>query len=148
MKISLISIGRRAPSSAEERLSEEYLTRGAHYDAVEGSWTASATTFWALVDQTARRTPSRVILMDSGGGLQSSLEFAETMRQMRDQGTRQVFVGIGGPDGWDERSKHRADLVLSIGRWTLPHGLARIVVAEQIYRALTILAGHPYHCGH
>jgi 23S rRNA (pseudouridine1915-N3)-methyltransferase len=56
-------------------------------------------------------------------------------------------TAIGGPDGLDESVRARADLTLSFGAATLPHGLARVLAFEQLYRSLTILAGHPYHRG-
>jgi 23S rRNA (pseudouridine1915-N3)-methyltransferase len=57
-------------------------------------------------------------------------------------------MAIGPADGWSDTARQRADLLLSLGRITLPHQLARVVLAEQVYRAFTILAGHPYHSGH
>ncbi len=58
------------------------------------------------------------------------------------------MLAIGPADGWSTAARARAGLLLSFGAITLPHELARVVLAEQIYRALTILAGHPYHSGH
>jgi 23S rRNA (pseudouridine1915-N3)-methyltransferase len=58
------------------------------------------------------------------------------------------MLAIGPADGWSVAARQRADLLVSFGRLTLPHQLARVVLAEQVYRALTILAGHPYHTGH
>lgn len=86
--------------------------------------------------------------MDSGGRLLTSEDFAGAIGDFRDRGVQQIVVGIGGADGWTAEAKQRADLLVSMGRLTLPHGLARVVAAEQIYRAMTILAGHPYHCAH
>ncbi len=59
-----------------------------------------------------------------------------------------LIVAVGPANGWSVQARSRANLLLSLGPMTLPHALAQVVVAEQIYRALTILAGHPYHCGH
>lgn len=59
-----------------------------------------------------------------------------------------TVLAIGPADGWSPEARVRADLVVSFGPMTLPHSLARVVLAEQVYRALTILAGHPYHSGH
>ena len=56
-------------------------------------------------------------------------------------------ASIGGPDGLDDGVRRQADLVLSFGAFTLPHQIVRVLVVEQLYRALTILAGHPYHRG-
>ena len=64
---------------------------------------------------------------------------------MRDGGAKSTAILIGGPDGLAPEVRDAAQLVLSLGAITLPHGLARIVLAEQLYRAATILSGHPYH---
>jgi len=78
----------------------------------------------------------------------SSDEFAGELGRLRDTGTQMLVLGIGPADGWSAAALKRADLSLAFGRITLPHELAAVVAAEQIYRALTILAGHPYHTGH
>lgn len=72
---------------------------------------------------------------------------AERVGQWRDGAKPALAVVIGGPDGLDASIRTRADLILSFGAATLPHGLVRVLVLEQIYRSLTILAGHPYHRG-
>jgi len=59
-----------------------------------------------------------------------------------------VLFAVGPADGWSAEARNRAQLLLSLGAMTLPHELARVVLAEQVYRACTILAGHPYHSGH
>lgn len=100
------------------------------------------------VERLAGRTAPHLILMDSRGKQFSSEEFATYLGSLRDLGTQAVVFGIGPADGWSEAARRRANLMFSLGRITLPHELARVVVAEQVYRALTILAGHPYHCGH
>jgi 23S rRNA (pseudouridine1915-N3)-methyltransferase len=61
---------------------------------------------------------------------------------------QRLIFAVGPADGWSEKGCARANLLLSFGRITLPHQLARVVLAEQLYRAFTILAGHPYHSGH
>lgn len=78
----------------------------------------------------------------------SSEAFAKWLGTRRDGGEQHVVVAVGPADGWSEEARKRADLLLSLGPMTLPHALARLVAAEQVYRAFTILAGHPYHCGH
>jgi 23S rRNA (pseudouridine1915-N3)-methyltransferase len=94
----------------------------------------------------ARSAGTKLVVFDERARSQSSTDFAERLRAWRDGGSSMSFV-IGGPDGLDESVRQRADLLLSFGQLTLPHGIVRILVAEQIYRALTILAGHPYHRG-
>jgi 23S rRNA (pseudouridine1915-N3)-methyltransferase len=69
----------------------------------------------------------------------------ERIGQWHDQGVADLVLLIGGADGHGEAARQRADLVLSLGRQTWPHMLVRALVAEQLYRAQTILAGHPYH---
>ena len=68
--------------------------------------------------------------------------------RQRDDGAQQIVFAIGPADGWSEDARKRATLLLSLGSFTLAHALARLVLAEQIYRACTILTGHPYHSGH
>ncbi len=65
-----------------------------------------------------------------------------------DEGAQHIVFAIGPANGWSETARERADLLLSLGPMTLAHALARLVIAEQIYRAYTILTGHPYHGGH
>ena len=72
---------------------------------------------------------------------------AERIGAWRDLGRPALVVAIGGPDGLDASIRTRADLILSFGAATLPHGLVRVLALEQLYRGLTILAGHPYHRG-
>jgi len=93
---------------------------------------------------TTARADARIVL-DEGGKQLTSPDFAQFLRKARDAGTREMAFLIGGPDGHDASVRNGADLVLSLSRMTLPHGLARALLAEQIYRALTIISGHPYH---
>lgn len=86
-----------------------------------------------------------LIVMDERGRSLTSSAFAADLRKRRDSGTAAVTFLIGGPDGHGEAVRRRAALLLSLGPMTLPHGLARVVLVEQLYRAVTIAAGHPYH---
>jgi 23S rRNA (pseudouridine1915-N3)-methyltransferase len=83
--------------------------------------------------------------LDEGGRALSSADFAKWIGAERDKGTKTLAFLIGGPDGHGADALKAARLKLSLGALTLPHGLARIVLAEQLYRAATILSGHPYH---
>lgn len=85
------------------------------------------------------------IILDERGKSISSEHFAEIIGRERDQGRRDMSFVIGGPDGLDKTMRQSADLVLSFSALTWPHQMVRIMLAEQIYRATTILAGHPYH---
>jgi 23S rRNA (pseudouridine1915-N3)-methyltransferase len=91
------------------------------------------------------READLVIALDVGGKALSSDAIARLIAQKRDAGTRAAAFLIGGPDGLGDAARAAAHMQLSLGPITLPHGLARIVLAEQLYRAATILSGHPYH---
>lgn len=86
-----------------------------------------------------------LILLDERGKTMPSEAFAQVIARFRDNGKRQLLLAIGGPDGHDASLRDRADLVLALGAMTWPHQIVRILVAEQLYRATTILSGHPYH---
>ena len=86
-----------------------------------------------------------LVVFDERGRSLSSEAFAERVAAWRDAGCPGLACVIGGPDGLDRRVRDRADLVLSFGALTMPHQIVRALVVEQLYRALTILAGHPYH---
>lgn len=88
---------------------------------------------------------ARVVALDERGKALDSAALARRIGQWRDQGVGEVAFVIGGADGLDESVLGRADLVLSLGPMTWPHQLARVMLAEQLYRAHSILAGHPYH---
>lgn len=85
------------------------------------------------------------VVLDEDGRQFSSEAFARFMRDQREKGARSLAFVIGGPDGHGEKMLAGADLKLSLGAMTLPHMLARVLLAEQLYRAATILTGHPYH---
>jgi 23S rRNA (pseudouridine1915-N3)-methyltransferase len=85
------------------------------------------------------------IALDERGKALSSDAFAKLLGRKRDDGITTFAFLIGGPDGHGKAALDAADLAVSLGPMTLPHGLARVVLAEQIYRAVTILSGHPYH---
>lgn len=86
-----------------------------------------------------------LVLLDERGKAVGSEEFAELLGRWRDAGKRDLMIAIGGADGLDPALHERADQVLCLGKMTWPHQLVRILIAEQLYRAVTILSGHPYH---
>ncbi len=152
MKIVLTAITpRRARAEAADRLFEEYVERASRYVPCEGQGFETEAAFLEWVgrqDRQPGRTAAVVVLMDSRGTMVTSEEFAGQLRRLRDEGAQRVVLGIGPADGWSDAARRRGNLLFSLGRVTLPHSLARVVLAEQVYRALTILAGHPYHSGH
>ena len=89
--------------------------------------------------------PSILVALDERGESLSSLEFARRLQNWREQGRAAVSFVQGGADGLPAEIKSQSDLLLSLGRMTLPHLMARLVLLEQLYRAQTISANHPYH---
>lgn len=87
----------------------------------------------------------RTVLLDERGRDISSEDLALQLERWRDQAIRETRFVIGAADGHDETARSAADLLIAFGRATWPHLLVRAMLAEQLYRATTILAGHPYH---
>ena len=158
MRVSLIAVG-RLKDSAERGLADRYIARFERtgrsiglgpVDEIEIGESRKAAARARRDDEAAAilaRVPqgARVIALDAGGKQLSSEEFAALLSEWRDTGSSRASFLIGGPDGHGGSVTRTADLMVSLGRMTLPHGLARVVLAEQLYRAATILAGHPYH---
>ena len=96
----------------------------------------------------AGRTPAILVLLDSHGRTMTSEAFAAWLGARRDAGAQHIVFAIGPASGWSDTARQNANLLLSLGPMTLAHALARLVLAEQLYRAFTILAGHPYHAAH
>ena len=86
----------------------------------------------------------RLIVLDERGKPSTTVDIARRIERWKQDGGDIAFV-IGGADGTADELKKEAELVLALSPLTLPHGLCRIVLAEQLYRALSLLAGHPYH---
>jgi 23S rRNA (pseudouridine1915-N3)-methyltransferase len=151
MTLTLASIlPRRSRSKADpaDILFEDYSTRIARYTPSDSPVFNTETDFLNALSRQPGRTAPFAVLLDSRGKQLSSEELAQHLGRWRDTGTQRLVFAIGPADGWSAAARERADLLLSFGRITLPHQLARVVLAEQVYRALTILAGHPYHSGH
>jgi 23S rRNA (pseudouridine1915-N3)-methyltransferase len=149
MKITLTSIApRRTSTEATDRLLADYIKRAGRYLPCDSQTFESESALLEWLDRNPGRAPAWAILLDSRGQQLSSDEFAHRLGTLRDAGTQRLVLAIGPADGWSPAATQRANLLFSLGRITLPHQLARVVLAEQLYRALTILAGHPYHSGH
>ena len=151
MKIFLAAIApsrSRAKSEAAAALAADYLARASRYLACESQTHPSEAALLAWLDRQAARTTPLLILLDSRGQQLTSEQFAAHLGRLRDSGIQALVLAIGPADGWSAAARARAGLVLSFGAITLPHQLARAVLAEQLYRACTILTGHPYHTGH
>jgi 23S rRNA (pseudouridine1915-N3)-methyltransferase len=151
MKITLAAIvprRGRSKSDSTDRLLADYVERSARYTPCDSQLFDSEAALLDWLNRQPGRSRAYAVLLDSRGQQFSSEEFAAHLGRVRDDGTQRIVFAIGPADGWSTEARKRAELLLSFGRMTLPHQLARVVIAEQVYRALTILAGHPYHSGH
>jgi len=93
----------------------------------------------------AALNPTRTVAMDERGKQLTSAEFAKVLGRWRDDGVREARFLIGAADGHDDSLRDNADLLIAFGAATWPHMLARAMLAEQLWRATSIIAGHPYH---
>jgi 23S rRNA (pseudouridine1915-N3)-methyltransferase len=148
MKILLASIAAREPSGHFAAIAQEYIERLGGYVPVESKTYRSEQAFLEMTARSRSRTPPVVIFLDSRGKSLSSEDLSAWIGKERDSGAQNMVFAIGPADGWSVTARASANLLLSFGAMTLPHELARVVLAEQVYRAFTILAGHPYHGGH
>ena len=154
MRIHLIAVG-RLKSGPEFDLTAEYLGRAEKIgralslgpvvlreveDRRNGGKAAEA-------DLLRRAIPNdaAVCILDERGKVESSPDFAKRLEQWRDSGFRALAFVIGGADGTDGQFRAEASHLLSFGKMVWPHMLARVMLSEQIYRSISILAGSPYH---
>jgi 23S rRNA (pseudouridine1915-N3)-methyltransferase len=150
MKIRLISITKRKGASKQasvDALTADYVQRASRYAPVETGEYPDEEAMLRTLERPGRTAPVLVAL-DSRGRQLTSEELADFVRQHQERGTQELIFAVGPADGWSTEALARAQQTLSLGRITLPHELARVVLAEQIYRAFTILNHHPYHGGH
>ena len=148
MDICIASIKKGSGESDFASALKNYSKRIGHYAAVSTPVYPTEAALFESISRHRSRTPRYLVLLDSRGQLLTSEQLAEWVGKQRDYGRQSIVFAIGPADGWSEEARKRADLMLSLGPMTLPHELARLVLSEQLYRAFTILAGHPYHTGH
>jgi len=159
MLLTLAHIGPKSaktgPKSHYDALTRLYLDRINPYIPIqpEAFPTESAFLEWLAAPRQSgksSRLPAFPVLLDSRGRPLSSTELAQWLGARRDQGLQHIVFAIGPADGWSATAAEtaRSGLLLSFGPITMAHELARLVLAEQLYRACTILQGHPYHSGH
>ena len=141
-------MGQRSRNDLFEPATSLYLKRIAPYASIELVAFRDEEALLTFVTRQRARTPAWLVLLDSRGEALSSEELATWLGARRDSGQQTIVFAVGPPSGWSAGALRHAQTILSLGRMTLPHELARLVLAEQLYRAFTILAGHPYHTGH
>jgi 23S rRNA (pseudouridine1915-N3)-methyltransferase len=148
MQWTLGHIGARASRDPLEQTVQLYLDRCSTVAKCQTQRFKSESGLFEWLDRSSGRTAILPVLLDSRGRSLTSEAFAAWIGSVRGQGTQHILFAIGPADGWSPVARQRAKLLLSLGALTLAHTLARLVLAEQLYRATTILTGHPYHGGH
>ena len=147
IKIKVAWIG-KTKDLAIQALTADYLKRLAYYADVEGMVFPNEAALLKMKERAGARPAHSIVLLDMRGKQLSSEEFAKFVENHQNRNPYPLLFAIGGADGFSEQARKSASFVLSLGRMTLAHELARIVLLEQLYRAFSILKGHPYHVGH
>jgi len=148
MRLQLSAISPRPFSGSMAQLVDGYLQRTTPYFPVTATHHRTEIDFLKALAKTKLRTIPIMVLLDPRGQQLSSNQLATLLDMHRQSAIQLLVFAIGPADGWTATAREQATLLLSLGPMTLPHELARLVLAEQLYRAATILAGHPYHAGH
>ncbi len=146
MKLLLASIAQRPHTGPMEALVQQYLLRTRPYLPAEARAFRTEAALFASLGKDRGRTLA--VLLDSTATRHSSEALDSLIDLQKQTGAQLLVFAIGPANGWNPDARAKAHHLLSLGPMTLPHELARLVLAEQIYRACTILAGHPYHSGH
>lgn len=146
MKLKIAWIG-KTKAAAIQTLSDEYLERISHYAEVEGVALKDEAALLKLCNRDARPRHT-LALLDSKGQQLSSEELAKYIGEYQGRNPQALLFAIGPANGFRDEVRRAASLTLSLGKMTLAHELARVVLLEQLYRAFTILKRHPYHLGH
>jgi len=147
VKLKIAWIG-KTKSPAIQALTDEYVKRLSHYAETEGLVLKDEAALLKLCATEARPTKHVLVLLDSKGKQLSSEELAKFLGDHHDRNPLPLLFAIGPANGFSDQARQAATLSLSLGKMTLAHELARVVLLEQLYRGFTILKGHPYHLGH
>ena len=141
-------MGQRSRNDLFEPATSLYLKRIAPYASIETVAFRDEEALFIYLTRQRARTSAWLVLLDSRGKALSSEDLAAWLGVRRDSGQQMIVFAIGPASGWSDQARRQAQMLLSMGPMTLPHELARLVLTEQLYRAFTILSGHPYHTGH
>jgi 23S rRNA (pseudouridine1915-N3)-methyltransferase len=147
VKLKIAWIGKTKDASIRV-LTDDYLKRIARYTDVEGLALPDEAALLKLGEKSGTRPPHVIALFDSLGKQLSSVEFANFLQTHQETNPLPLVLAIGPADGFSPETRKAVSRGISFGRMTFAHELARVVLLEQVYRAFTILKGHPYHTGH
>jgi len=148
LRVVWIAPKSRSKEPAYDALTREYVNRVSKYQAIEASDLPSEDALLKVVEQSTGRTRPLLVLLESRGKEMTSEQFAEFIEAQHSADVQQLIFAIGPANGFSDGARNLANKIVSLGKMTLPHELARVVLLEQIYRAFTIIRKHPYHCGH
>lgn len=158
MRLSIACVG-RMKSGADKELFDRYVDRARKAGRALGFTSVEVREFpESRAQKTSDRKDeearallgslsgnNRLVVLDEHGKSLSSVDFSKKIENWKDEGVSDITFVIGGPDGHGHELLQRADLKIAFGAMTWPHQIARILLAEQVYRAMTIQSGHPYH---
>jgi 23S rRNA (pseudouridine1915-N3)-methyltransferase len=147
VKLKVCWIG-KTKDSAIQSLTDEYLKRLARYAEAEGCALKDEAALLAMAAGARSRAKSTLVVLDRRGKERSSEELAIFLSDYQDRNPLPLIFAVGPADGFSQAARGAASEVLSLGKMTMAHELARVVLLEQLYRAFSILRGHPYHIGH
>jgi len=147
VKLTIAWIG-KTKNAAIQSLTDDYIKRLKQFAEAEGLALKDESALLKLCGREANSTRRYLVLLDSGGKQLSSEELAQFICGHLDRNPLPLLFAIGPADGFSDNTRNHADFVLSLGRMTIAHELARVMLLEQLYRAFTIIKGHPYHLGH
>ena len=147
MKLKIVWMG-RTKDQAIQSLTSDYLKRLSYYAEVEAMIVPSEAALLKLRERTRGRPAHSLVLLDARGKQLSSEELARFLEDHQNRNPQPLAFAVGGADGFSETTRESASFVLSLGKMTLSHEIARVVLLEQLYRAFSILRGHPYHLAH
>jgi len=158
LHIEILTVG-RLKQDAEQTLQQRYLQRLQKAGPAQGVKTCIVKEINESKQSSAQKRQqeetskllsqandqAHLIFLDERGSELTSTKFADKLKTIHGEGTQHISFIIGGPDGHDRQQLKKAPTTLSLSKLTLPHGLARVFLLEQLYRTLTIWADHPYH---
>ena len=142
MRLCVVAVGKLKDPDLQ-RLCDQYVRRSQPLVPIAVTEVRDAGGLWEKI----AREPGPKVVLDERGELPTTDDLAGWIAAWRDGGMRRIHFLIGDAHGFADEERRRADRTLALGRMTLPHRLARLVLLEQLYRVGTVIAGHPYHHG-
>ena len=148
LRVVWITAKTRSKEPAYDSLTQKYVARISKFNPIEAVSLPNEAALLKLVDRKTQRTPPLLVLIEIRAKQMTSEQFAQWIESQQANDVQQLVFAIGPADGFSDEVRQMTGAAISLGKMTLAHELARVVLLEQIYRAFTIIKRHPYHCGH